>query len=362
MTRRNQSWHPGSFTKNYSWGKDQGLRNLYDSIRLGFSEKLENVPRSLFRRRVSSAQLPDYIPINFFLFNRPMQGVDMLLVDELVFQAISFEHSERFDQLALFALLLSLAGRWNGAKEYQAYPALWAHHYVADRLGDQLNWDTTKISADDIERFVTSDDRYHARTARKLATNLNFLLRVGGISSYQSKRVERWWVDALFLTLDRVLAMRSLEAQEIRDDRLGTYVEAAGFNSIAGKRSLEKDLASKHVVNLFIACGGRDRFDPEAVKELSETKLPDIRTWVANDPRPVAALHPSNPKIVKTIPRVCAMLAKSIGFLTFDVDELAELSMTELVRGNLEKALKELREAGIVPTISADELMKLMRG
>jgi hypothetical protein len=311
---------------------------------------------------VASAELPDYIPINFFLFNKPSQGTDMILVDELVFQAISFEHSERFDQLALFALLLSLAGTWSGARSYQVYPALWAQHYVADRVGDRFNWNTARISADDIEKFVASDERYHGKTTRKLATNLNFLLRVGGIDHYQSKRVERWWVDALFLTLDRVLAMRAIEGREVNDDRLGTYVEAAGFNSIAGKRSLEKDLAARHIVNLFAACGGRRRFDPEAVRELSETKLPEIRSWVANDPRPVAAIHPSNPKIVKTIPRVCAMLAKSIGFLTFDVDELAELSITDLIRENLEAALGELRERGVAPTLSADELMKLMRG
>jgi hypothetical protein len=363
MAKRNQQeWHPGSFTKNYSWGKGIGLRNLYDSIRLGFGEKLEDVPRSVYRKRVASAELPDYIPINFFLCNRPKDGEDLLVVDELVFQALSFEHSDRFDQLALFALLLSMAGTWSGARPYQVYPALWAHHYVGSRIGDELNWDTTKISADDIERYVTSDPRYHAKTARKLATNLNFLLRVGGIEEYRSKRVERWWVDALFLTLDRVLTMRELEGQEVRDDRLATYVEAAGFNTIAGKRSLEKDLAAKHVVSLFVACGRRDRFDAAAVRELSETRLPDIRNWVVNDHRPVAALHPSNPKIVKTIPRVCAMLAQSIGFLTFDVDELAELSITELVRENLEKALNQLREAGVAPSMSADELMKLMRG
>jgi hypothetical protein len=56
------------------------------------------------------------------------------------------------------------------------------------------------------------------------------------------------------------------------------------------------------------------------------------------------------------------MLAKFIGFLTFDVDQLAELSISDLVRENLESALARLRDQGVVPTMSAEELMKLMRG
>jgi hypothetical protein len=357
-----EEWHPGSFTKNYSWGSDKGLRNLYESIRLGFGETLQDVPRATYRERVAQAPLPDYIPINFFLFNYTSEAGDMLLADELVFQALNFEHSDRFDHLALFALILSLAGTWSDARPYQRRPALWAHHYVGDRVGSDFNWDASRVSADDIEKFVMNDARYRAKSARKLATNLNFLFRVGGLRNYASKRVERWWVDALFLTLDRALASRKIDGCTIRDRDYETYVAASGFNLIAGRRSVEKDLASKHVINLYRACGGNNRFDPDAVYELTRTNLAYIQNWIANDSRPVAALHPSNPRIVKTIPRACAMLAKFIGFLTFDVDQLAELSISDLVRENLESALARLRDQGVVPTMSAEEFMKLMRG
>jgi hypothetical protein len=130
---------------------------------------------------------------------------------------------------------------------------------------------------------------------------------------------------------------------------------------VSGPRSTEKDLAQRHIVGLFAACGGRARFNEESVLELTKTTLPDIEGWLANNPVPIAAVHRSNPCIAKTIPRPCAMLAKSLGFDVFEIEELAELDLEELVRGQLDRALTELQKKGISPTISAEDLMKLMR-
>jgi hypothetical protein len=362
MASNTEEWRPGSFTKNFSWGYDQGLRELYQVIRTGFKDELIDVPRDIFRSRVKRSGRPDFIPINFFLLNAPIDGRDYLLVDELVFQALQFEHSEHFDKLALFAFIYSMVGTWKGAKLYQQRPALWAHHYVADRVGRSLNWSTSQVSADDIERFVTSDRRYRAQTARKLSTNLNFLFRVGKLNHLASKRVERWWIDAMCLALDRLTETRQISGKEIRDDRYDSYLAASGFHAVSGPRSVEKDLAQRHIINLFLACGGRARFSEESVIELTKTTLPEIEGWLANNPAPIAAVHLTNPAIIKTIPRPCAMLAKSLGFETFEIDELAELDTEDFVRRKLEGALTRLREEGVLPTISAEELMRLMRG
>jgi hypothetical protein len=115
-------------------------------------------------------------------------------------------------------------------------------------------------------------------------------------------------------------------------------------------------------VNLFLACGGRARFSEESVIELTKTKLPEIEGWLANNPAPIAAVHLTNPQIIKTIPRPCAMLAKSLGFEPLEIDELAELDTEDFVRRKLDEALIRLRQEGISPTISAEELMRLMRG
>src|SRR3546814_18064497 len=100
-----------------------------------------------------------YIPLNFFLFNRIKAGIDFVVVDELVFQAVSFRHSAAFDKLALFAFNLSRVGRWKKAAPYQDRPALWAFHYLSERVARDFGWNTRQISADDIERFFSSDER-----------------------------------------------------------------------------------------------------------------------------------------------------------------------------------------------------------
>lgn len=44
-----EDWRPGSFTKNFSWGKAKGLRQLFDAIAIGFRGRLEEVSREQFR-------------------------------------------------------------------------------------------------------------------------------------------------------------------------------------------------------------------------------------------------------------------------------------------------------------------------
>jgi hypothetical protein len=208
----------------------------------------------------------------------------------------------------------------------------------------------------------SSDERYHAKGARKLSTNLNYLFNIARIANFATKKIERWWVDAIFLALDRIVETRMIRGDKIDENRYERYLAAAGFHQISGKRSIEKDLAASHIANLFIASGGRGRFNEDAVRERTATLLPDVEKWIANDPEPVAAIHLTNPHIIKTIPRPCAMLAKSVGFQIFEVSDLAELNIADIVRSNLEKALADLRDEGIEPTMSAEDLIKMMRG
>lgn len=150
-----EDWRPGSFTKNFSWGNSkEGLRQLYEIIRIGFADKMQDVSRPLFRERVAHTNRPDYIAINFFLFNKVIGGEDYIIADELVFQALNFAHSAEFDKLGLFAFNFSLVGKWKGAASFQARPALWAQHYITDRVAGEFNWDTRRVSADDIQAFV----------------------------------------------------------------------------------------------------------------------------------------------------------------------------------------------------------------
>jgi hypothetical protein len=132
---------------------------------------------------------------------------------------------------------------------------------------------------------------------------------------------------------------------------------------LSGRRTLEKELAVKHLVLLYAACGSRDRFSEEHVKERTELLLPDVENFVANDPRPRGAVHPTNPRILKSIPRACAMLARYIaGFEVIGPDEMEHFDLEEFIRTRTQSALEQLRERNIRPTMTAEELMRITRG
>lgn len=358
-----EEWRPGSFTKNFSWGdQSQGLKELHESIRVGFNGTMEDVARGIFRRRVNDSGRIDFIPMNFFLYNKFKDGKQVIVADELVYQALNFDHSPDFDKLALFAFNFSYVGTWQGAEPYQSRPALWAHHYISDRIAQEENWNIKKISADDIERFLRSDKRYVAKTTRKLATNLNYLYQIAHLSELSNSRVERWWVNAIFLALDRLIEDRLRRNIATTPNQFAARLDRANFHFISGRRSIEKDLATKHLLKLYDACGGRSRFSDEEVRARQELLLPDLH-WFANQIEPIAALHPSNPRIVKTLPRACAMLARyCAGFIDLDLDQLENMDLQEFIRGRTKEALDKLRQLGVSPTMTAEELMKITRG
>jgi hypothetical protein len=363
MLSSQEEWRPGSFTKNFGWGEEKsGLRQLHKAIRIGFSDSEEDVPRELFRSRVRAAGIGDYIPINFFLLNRTSAGEDYIAFDELVFQAVTAAYSARFDKLALFAFNFSYVGRWSGARPYQARPALWASHYILDRVARDFDWNVARVTADDIESFVVGDPRYHAQGARKLATNLNYLYKIGRLSEFAEARVNRWWVDALFLALDRLIEDRRLRGIATTEHQYSSMLSNAGFHGLSGKRSLEKDLALKHLIRLYSECGSRDRFSAEHMQERTAVRLPDLQWYIANDQRPQGAVHLSNPRALKTIPRACAMLAKyAAGFEIIEADELSNFDPDEFIRKHTREALSRLRDRHIKPDMSAEELMRLTR-
>ena len=363
MAPEREEWRPGSFTKNFSWGEESGLKQLHDSIRVGFGGRLQNVSREEFRDRVAGKKRPAFIPINFFLFNKEIEGEDHLIVDELVFQAVTSRHSPRFDKLALFAFNFSYVGEWKGAQANQRRPALWAHRFVRDHVAGDMDWNFKRVSANEIETFVSNDRRYLAEGTRKLSTNLAHLYKIGRLADVATPRVERWWVDALFLGLDRILADRQLDGVRTTSGNLGLLLDDSGFADLTGKRSIEKTLATGHLVRLYNMCGRLKRFSEEAIEERTQRRVQDLEEWVAaNEPDPKAAIHPTNPRILKTIPPWCAMLAKEAGFDVLSAMELKEFDEGQYVRRKVREALANLREAGVEPTMSIEDLMRLTRG
>ena len=339
MPDSDEDWAPGSFTKNFSWGPlSGGLVRLHESIRHGFDNKMEDVRRDIFRRRVKDLGRPDFIPINFFLFNKRRQDSDYLAADELVFQALNFDHSSRFDKLALFTFYFSYVGRFSGSSAAQRRPALWAFNYVKDRVAGQLSWDTRTVNADDIQAYLKGDPRYKAQTSRKLATNLAYMFDAGKLSEFGVSRIERWWVDCLFLALDRLVDDRSVDKKSAPDSMLPGFLADSGFPEISGTKSIEKSLATNHLIHLYTACGGRRRFSDHYVEQLTRRVLEHFARPNSDDPQ--GAIHPTNARVLKSIPRICAMLAKDAGYDIIDTDELLNFNLEEFVREHTRKALQ----------------------
>jgi hypothetical protein len=50
------------------------------------------------------------------------------------------------------------------------------------------------------------------------------------------------------------------------------------------------------------------------------------------------------------------------GFVSLDLDELDGMDVDEFIRSRTKEALEKLRDAGVSPTMSAEELMRFTRG
>jgi hypothetical protein len=354
-------WLPGSFTKNFSWGKDEGLRQLHESINVGFSGELKPVRRSDYRTRVQKLGRPDFIPLNFFLFNSIIGGENYLIVDELVFQALIAPHTERFDKLALFAFNFSIVGSWKGAQFGQRYPALWARGYITGRLASSLHWDTSKVNATDIENFLIASGKFQAASTGKVATNLNYLYKTGGLESYETDRIERWWVDALFLAIDRLTSDREISGIETLASELPSLLLQSEFGNLTGRNTPEKSFAMAHLLTLYNICGGKHRFDPDSVNDRIAVIIPEYLATIPNDSGPRGALHPTNPRVLKTIPRECAPLAEAVGFQIIWASDLESFNPDEFIRNRAKQAMTNLDQNGIVPQLTAEQLHKLTR-
>ena len=233
---------------------------------------------------------------------------------------------------------------------------------MRDRVNKQLAWDTSKVSANDIERFIFNDPRYKAQDARKVATNLNHLYRIGRLGDLATDKLERWWVDSLFLAMDRLIEDRLIARRQTEDEEYPSLLDRSGFQEIAGKRTLEKDLAARHLIHLYVACGSQYRFSEEAVLARTKMTLADVEQWASpNDEGQRGAVHPSNPRILKSIPAACAMLATYAGFDVIPSLAMEDFDPEAFVLERTRRALKHLRSQGVKPTMTAEEVLRLTR-
>lgn len=169
---------PGSFTKNYGWDRSPpGLHKLHENIRRGFAGYAMPVARKDFMKRHGPG--PELVPVNFFLHNTIIGGVNFVTADELVRQALTADHSHSFDQLGLFALHLGRAGVRAGYRTGDPAGAAFANDYVRNTLWQGQGWDRSKARIESIkERFNESIIVTGKGDATKSSTNYHFILVV----------------------------------------------------------------------------------------------------------------------------------------------------------------------------------------
>ena len=353
MDQLTETWHPGSFTKNFGWGAERnGLSALHRALRVGFADD-GDVPRAVFRNRLEERRINPFIPLNFFVFNERRDREDFIIYDELAFQACQFSHGIDFDRLALFTFNLSIVGKWTGARAFQSRPSLWSNRYIVERLDKSYGWDTDRVNSNDIQDFLEGDNRYVAQTSRKLSTNLNYLYRLGGLASMASDAVERWWMNAALLAADRIF----LSGANIRLNlaSIEEALEEGDFTALSGPKSAEKSFALKRIIEMYIGVGGPGRF---------AASRRAVASGAVNDQNPFGLIDKQLPRVPKSLPpgvgNVVSWLNSSYDHI--DKDEIVDFEVTRYVRDFTQGVLRSLRQRGMGPTMNSSELMKLMRG
>ena len=196
---------PGSFTKNFAW-HGTGLQKLHTTIRQGFRGVLTPISRDAFRSKAGVDSDIVLIPINFFLHNHDGE----MSVDELVCQAIKFDHSLQFDRLALFALNLSRVSSEHdqgSGQEIVARPAMWANEFVREQLWSQDKWLASALQDESLDQFLSERMAAKDNVRSKCRTNYRHIFELcrylPSKLSIVNSGAEQWIASALFLAWDR---------------------------------------------------------------------------------------------------------------------------------------------------------------
>ena len=172
---------PGSFTKQFSWGKDP--KRLHRSIRNGFAKKAEPVPRDKWRRQCGlNDPNIELIPLNFFLYSIRGEFEDFVISDTLVEFALNRPFDPEFAKLAVFAFHLANSGNWHGSEPWpDGAVAGWANHLIRKLAWNGNDWEVSAFEKQTLLIFVRAHLIAESGTQRKIRNNYHFMLRKAGV-------------------------------------------------------------------------------------------------------------------------------------------------------------------------------------
>ena len=147
------------------------------------------------------------VPLNFFLHNTIRADDNFVTVDELVRRALLDPHSKHFDQLAVFALHLSVLGVRRGVAGVSGQ-AGFLNKYVRTQVWLDGAWSRSALSEEAIETWFDANLEVSGQdTAHKCTTNYRFILSLAGYLSgaldVVNTRADEWATAAFWLAFDR---------------------------------------------------------------------------------------------------------------------------------------------------------------
>jgi hypothetical protein len=279
---------PGSFTKNFGWESEPGLKKLRTAIRAGFASNKTPIARDTWRGNSGLDQDRQLVALNFFLHNTVVDGSNTVTVDELVWQSVIEQHSDHFDLLALFALNLSVAGKRVG-KNGIAAPSQWANSFIRNHLWDAGAWVADELNRNRFETSMGSLISATPDTIEKCTTNYRRLFELcgypvdgtGTLNSHSEAIVQ----SACFLLWDRLTA-DSVLPRSPSAAQLQTTAERREVYKLLGTTKAFVDDALSVIASNYIAAGATTRLTTRSPVQSTKkviappTVLPD---WLTAD-------------------------------------------------------------------------------
>jgi len=212
----------------------------------------------------------DLIPINFFMHNSD----GYLVVDELVFQAVSRPHSALFDRFALFAFHLSRVGGGRDSRSrrpIEPRPALWANEFVREQLWQGGVWRRDALTDVSLDTFLAQRMTAGQQGRIKSRNNYRHLFELCDYWPAPlpliNSGAHQWAHPALMLAWDRF----TLDGGSLEEHALLDLVETEELYKLLG---LTRETALSRAATLapiYVSVGGVDRFRTGATPAMPAT-------------------------------------------------------------------------------------------
>jgi hypothetical protein len=218
---------------------------------------------ALYRRSSCAllGQMTQLLPLNFFLFTQRKQKESILLIDELVDQAVSQPYSEIFDRLALFALHLAISGEWEGSQWPDGRVAGWCNEFIRSVAWKHGAWQRSAFIESNLDAFISNRLDAYPGTKVKVRNNYLYYLNLAGVepgSGSVDLKPELWGQNACWLFWDRLSYQTGSDPNSLTE-LIASFFEHEIFKLLGCSKEKGEYIAKK-AANSYLNAGATNRF------------------------------------------------------------------------------------------------------